>query len=123
MAKVILVIEDDPDQRRLVERTLSASGHRVMTASDGQSGLEMATSLLPKLIILDVVMPRMNGYQTARALKENPVTSKIPILMMTTKEEPVDAFWGTQTGANVFLTKPVDVMTLLATVNRLTDGA
>jgi twitching motility two-component system response regulator PilH len=123
MTNVILVIEDDPDQRKLMERTLAASGHRVKTASDGQAGLEMAISLVPKLIILDVMMPRMNGYQTARALKENPATAGIPILMITTKQEPADEFWASQAGASVFLTKPVDVMALIAAVNKLTDQA
>ena len=123
MTNVILVIEDDPNQRKLVERTLSSSGHRIMTASDGQSGLEMAIALVPRLIILDVVMPRLNGYQTARALRENPATARIPILMMTTKQEPADEFWATQTGADAFLTKPADAMTLIATVNRLMEKA
>lgn len=123
MAKVILVIEDDPDQRRLMERTLTTSGYRILTASDGQTGLESALALQPKLIILDVVMPRMNGYQTARALKQNPATAAIPILMVTTKQEPADQFWSTQVGADAFLTKPVDVAELIKVVGRLAGTA
>lgn len=123
MAKVILVIEDDPDQRRLMERTLTTSGYRILTASDGQTGLESALALQPKLIILDVVMPRMNGYQTARALKQNPATAAIPILMVTTKQEPADQFWSSQVGADAFLTKPVDVAELIKVVGRLAGTA
>ena len=123
MANVILVIEDDPDQRRLMERTLTTSGHRILTACDGQTGLETALAIHPKLIILDVVMPRMNGYQTARALKQNPRTSAIPILMVTTKQEPADEFWASQVGADAFLTKPLDIMVLIQTVSRLTEPA
>jgi twitching motility two-component system response regulator PilH len=123
MANVILVIEDDPDQRRLMERTLTTSGYRILTASDGQTGLESALALQPKLIILDVMMPRMNGYQTARALKQNPATAAIPILMVTTKQEPADQFWSSQVGADGFLTKPVDIAELIKVVGRLAGTA
>jgi twitching motility two-component system response regulator PilH len=85
--------------------------------------LESALALQPKLIILDVVMPRMNGYQTARALKQNPATAAIPILMVTTKQEPADQFWSTQVGADAFLTKPVDVAELIKVVGRLAGTA
>ena len=123
MATVILVIEDDPDQRKLMERTLTTSGYRIITASDGQTGLESALATLPKLIILDVMMPRMNGYQTARALKQNPATAAIPILMVTTKQEPADEFWSSQVGADAFLTKPVDITELIKAVRRLAGPA
>ena len=123
MANVILVIEDDPDQRKLMERTLATSGHRILTASDGQTGVETALAVQPKLIILDVMMPRMNGYQAARALRQNPQTAAIPILMVTTKQEPADEFWASQVGANEFLTKPLDIAALLQAVNRLTGPA
>ena len=123
MATVILVIEDDPDQRKLMERTLTTSGYRIITASDGQTGLESALAVLPRLIILDVMMPRMNGYQTARALKQNPATAAIPILMVTTKQEPADEFWSSQVGADAFLTKPVDITELIKAVGRLAGTA
>lgn len=123
MANVILVIEDDPDQRKLMERTLATSGHRILTASDGQTGVETALAIQPKLIILDVMMPRMNGYQAARALKQNPTTAAIPILIVTTKQEPADEFWASQVGADGFLTKPVDIAALLQAVTRLVGPA
>jgi twitching motility two-component system response regulator PilH len=123
MAKVILVIEDDPDQRKLMERTLTTSGYRISTASDGQTGLESAIAIQPSLIILDVMMPRMNGYQAARALKQNPATAAIPILMVTTKQEPADEFWSSQVGADAFLTKPVDITELIKAVGRLAGTA
>ena len=123
MAKVILIIEDDPDQRKLMERMLTGSGYRVSSAADGQSGVEMAGDLSPDLILLDVMMPRLNGYQACRMLKQDPRTSGIPILMLTTKQEPADEFWASQVGADAFLTKPVDVPALLAAVTRLTEAA
>jgi twitching motility two-component system response regulator PilH len=123
MGNVILVIEDDPDQRRLMERTLATAGHRILTASDGQTGVETALAIQPKLIILDVMMPKMNGYQAARALKQNPATAEIPILMVTAKQEPADEFWSSQVGAVGFLTKPVDIAALIKEVAKLTGAA
>lgn len=123
MANVILVIEDDPDQRRLMERTLATAGYRILTASDGQTGFETALAIQPKLIILDVMMPRMNGYQTARALKQNAATASVPILMVTTKQEPADQFWSSQAGADAFLTKPVDIAELIKVVGQLAGTA
>ena len=118
MGGVILVIDDDPDQRRLIERVLTASGYRVLTAIDGQAGVAAAESHRPDLIVLDVMMPRLNGYQTCRALRQSSRTASTPILILTTKQEPADEFWATQVGANEFLTKPVDVPGLLAAVAR-----
>jgi len=106
-----------------MERTLTTTGYRVLTASDGQTGLESALALQPRLIILDVMMPRMNGYSTARALKQNPATAGIPILMVTTKQEPADQFWSTQAGADAFLAKPVDIAELIRVVGSLTGAA
>ncbi len=123
MAKVILIIEDDPDQRRLIERMLTGSGYRVTSAADGRSGVDMAADVSPQLIILDVMMPRLNGYQACRALKQDQRTTGIPILMLTTKQEPADEFWASQVGADAFLTKPIDVPALLATVTRLAGAA
>lgn len=105
-----------------MERTL-ASKYRVVTAVDGQAGVDTARDVTPNLIILDVMMPRLNGYQACRALKEDPVTAAIPILILTTKDEPADEFWAAQVGANAFLPKPVDITALLATVKRLLDPA
>ena len=121
MSKVILVIDDDADQRKLIERVLTASGYRVVTAPDGEAGLDSARSLQPAVILLDVMMPKLNGYQTCRALRQDPATAGTPILMLTTKQEPADEFWASQVGANEFLTKPVDVPTLLAAVSRYAE--
>ena len=123
MAQVILVIEDDPDQRKLLERILGSAGYRVFSASDGQAGIEAAAAVRPGLIILDVMMPRMNGYQACRALRQNPATATIPILMFTHKQEPADEFWATEVGASAFLPKPVNPAELLTAVASLTGPA
>ncbi|MGE0351851.1 MAG: PleD family two-component system response regulator [Gemmatimonadales bacterium] len=117
MAKVVLVIEDDPDQRRLMERVLSAAGYRVVVAVDGEAGLTTARALQPALIILDIMMPRLNGYQACRRLRQMPETAETPVLILTVKQEPADEYWAAEVGANAFLSKPVEVPTLLTRVS------
>jgi twitching motility two-component system response regulator PilH len=120
MGSLVLIIEDDPAQRRLLERMLDASGYRVLAAPDGESGVAAATNSHPDLIVLDVMMPRLNGYQTCRALKAHPETSAIPVIMLTTKDQPADAYWAAEVGADLFLPKPVDLPLLLDHIARLT---
>ncbi len=120
MAKLVLIIEDDPDQRRLLERMLAGSGWRVATAPDGESGLEAARGHHPDAIVLDVMMPRLNGFQACRQLKSDPATADIPVVMCTSKDQPADQYWATEVGADAFLAKPVDVSRLAQMLERLT---
>jgi len=121
MSKLVLIIEDDPDQRRLLERMLGALGWRVASAPDGENGLLAARSNPPDVIVLDVMMPRLNGYQTCRQLKADPATAGIPIVMCTLKDQPADQFWAAEVGADAFLAKPVDVGRLVQTLDQLTE--
>ena len=121
MAKLILVIDDGAEQRRFLERTLSAAGYRVVTAPDGESGSAAARSLLPDLIILDVMMPGMNGYQVCRTLKADPATTDRPILVLTAKDEPTDHFWAREVGAADLPPKPADLPALLRRIAHLTE--
>jgi twitching motility two-component system response regulator PilH len=121
MSKLVLVIEDDPDQRRLLERVLLGSGWRVATAPDGETGFGAAKSHPPDAIVLDVMMPRLNGYQTCRQLKADPATAAIPVVMCTSKDQPADQFWASEVGADAFLAKPVDIGRLVQTLDRLTE--
>lgn len=121
MAKLVLVIDDGPEQRRFLERTLSAAGYRVVTAPDGEAGVAAAHSLLPDIILLDVMMPGLNGYQVCRALKADPATADRPILVLTAKDEPADQFWAREVGADDFLTKPVDLTELIRRIETLTE--
>ena len=118
MSPLVLVIEDDPDQRRFLERVLVASGYRVTTVSDGEAGLAGAKAHRPDIIVLDVMMPRLNGYQACRQLKKDPETASCPVIMLTAKDQPADQFWATEVGADAFLAKPVDPPTLLDTLRR-----
>jgi twitching motility two-component system response regulator PilH len=119
MPKSALIIEDDPEQRRLFDRILSAVGWRVATAPDGEAGLAAARSHPPDIIVLDVMMPRLNGYQVCRQLKADPTTQAIPIVIVTTKDQPADEFWAREVGADAFLAKPVDVTELAALLDTL----
>jgi len=121
MSKLVLVIEDDPDQRRLLERMLVGGGWRVVTATDGASGLGAAKNQPPDAIVLDVMMPRLNGYQTCRQLKADPATMAIPVIMCTSKDQPADQYWATEVGADAFLAKPVDITRLVQMLERLTE--
>jgi twitching motility two-component system response regulator PilH len=119
MSNLVLVIEDDPDQRRFLERMLGTSGYRVVSAADGEAGLAAAASAHPDVIVLDVMMPRMNGYQVCRALKQEPATAGVPVVFLTTKDQPADEFWATEVGADAFLTKPIEFQTLLDEITRV----
>lgn len=123
MKKLVLIIEDDPDQRRLLERMLQGSGWQVATAQDGEAGLAAARNQPPAAIVLDVMMPRLNGYQTCRRLKGDPTTAGIPVVMCTTKDQPADEFWAAEVGADAYLAKPVDVGSLVRLLDQLTERA
>ena len=121
MSKLVLVIDDDPDQRRFLERMLSGSGYRVAAVADGEAGLAAAAAQPPDAVVLDVMMPRLNGYQTCRKLKKDPLTAACPVIMLTAKDQPADQYWATEVGADAFLSKPIDLPILLETLERLTE--
>ena len=110
----ILVVEDDRAISRAVVDNLEFEGYAVQAAFDGSSGLEMALREEADLILLDVMMPGMNGYEVCRRLRENGVT--IPVIMLTAKGEEVDKVLGLELGADDYVTKPVGVRELLARV-------
>lgn len=119
MAGLVLVIDDDVVERELLQRCLAAAGYRVLLASDGEAGLDVAARQSPDLILLDVVMPNLNGFQTCRRLRQQPGTAATPIVMLTSKDQDADRFWADRVGVSAYLTKPVDVSALLATAAEL----
>jgi twitching motility two-component system response regulator PilH len=123
MSRLALIIEDDPDQRRFLERMLGGSGWRVATAPDGEAGLLAGREQRPEAIILDVMMPRLNGFQACRQLKSDPETRGIPVVILTSKDQPADEFWAREVGADAFLAKPVDLRSLVDLLQRLAGPA
>jgi signal transduction histidine kinase/DNA-binding response OmpR family regulator len=113
--RTILAIDDDPDALDLIGRTLRGAGFRVVTASDGQEALRLARTLRPSAITLDVIMPHMDGWQVLRALKDDPDTRDVPVVMVTMTD---DRDMGAALGATEFLTKPIERQQLVALLER-----
>lgn len=116
MKKKILVIEDEPHISKLVKVVLEKKGFEVIQAFVGREGLQKAKSEKPDLIILDVMMPNMDGFQVARTLKSDGLTSKIPIIMLSSAAQFKDKIKGIESGAVDYLTKPFDNKELLEKV-------
>ncbi len=118
MAKV-LVVDDSPTELHLLTKYLEAGGHQTLTAADGEEGLATARSELPDLILMDVVMPGLNGFQATRKISRDPATSGIPVVMITTKDQDTDREWGMRQGARAYLVKPVSETQLLSAVDEV----
>jgi twitching motility two-component system response regulator PilH len=118
----ILVVEDSPTYLRKITDFLQGLGYEVITAIDGEEALEKAVRENPSLIVLDVILPKKNGFQVCRQLKTSPATQDIKILMITSKSQDSDRFWGLKQGADEYLTKPFVEDVLLANVSRLLPG-
>lgn len=116
--KVILVVDDSPTQLKLTTSFLQGKGYEILTAVDGEDALEKAAFYKPDLIVLDVVMPKMDGYQACRKLKASGDTKHIPVIMLTSKDKKADEFWGKKQGADMYLTKPVDEAELIDAVSK-----
>ncbi len=119
MPEKILIIDDDLDTLKLVGLMLQRKGYEILAASDGVQGLQTAIAQLPDLILLDVMMPGMDGYQVAKLLRQNAETADIPILMFTAKSQLDDKVMGFEVGADDYLTKPTHPTELLAHVRAL----
>lgn len=115
--ETILVVDDDTDILALLEMSLTSDGFNVITASDGMEGLERAKTDLPDLILLDVMMPYMDGLQVIEKLKSDSDTSAIPVLWITAKSQTEDKLKGLETGGDDYITKPFDLREVSARIN------
>ena len=102
----ILIVDDSPSQLMGIRRIVEKLGHEALTAEDGAAGVEAAKRELPDLILMDVVMPNLNGFQATRTLSREATTKHIPVILVTTKDQETDRMWGMRQGARAYLTKP-----------------
>ncbi len=117
--ETILVVDDSPTDLKLIATPLKDKGYRVVTAVDGEEALSKAVSERPRVIVLDIILPKMNGFQVCRQLKTAPDTKDIRILMLTSKTQDADRFWGLKQGADDYMTKPFEDGELIANVAKL----
>ena len=106
------MVEDETDLTQVLEAGLEKAGWGILVAHDGEEGLKKANEMLPDLILLDIAMPRMNGFQVCHDLKTNPKTKKIPVIMLTVNSRPSDKSWGIEVGACDYITKPFTMESL-----------
>ena len=114
----ILIVEDSPTTRRQIAEILQKEGYEVLTAEDGQVALELIDEHHPELVVLDIVLPKKNGYQVCRTIKSNPDLA-IKVMMVTAKDQTKDRIWGKRQGADFYLSKPIKTDELVEAVKLL----
>lgn len=114
--ETILVVEDEADILELLRYNLSREGYKVLSAADGQAALEVVRVKRPALILLDLMLPKLDGFEVCRALKQNPDTASIPVVMLTAKTEESDVVAGLELGAEDYIPKPFSVKVVIARV-------
>jgi twitching motility two-component system response regulator PilH len=118
----ILVVDDSPTETYRFREILEKHGHQVLEATNGADGVAVARAEQPDLVLMDVVMPGLNGFQATRQLTKDGDTAHIPIVIVTTKDQETDRVWGKRQGARDYLTKPVDEAQLMQTIAGLIAG-
>ena len=119
----ILVVDDSPSQQMGMKRIVEKLGHEALTAEDGVSGVAVCKQELPDLVLMDVVMPNLNGFQATRALTRDDSTKHIPIVLVTTKDQETDRVWGMRQGAKAYLTKPFNENELIDIIKQVLPAA
>lgn len=122
MPKKILACDDEKHIVRLVQVNLERAGYQVVTANDGKEALQKVAEENPDLVVLDVMMPYMDGFEVLQNLRRSPATRDIPVIMLTAKAQDADVFKGWQSGVDCYLTKPFNPMELLSFVKRIFDS-
>jgi len=116
--KKILVVEDSPTQLKITVSALRDPRYSIVTAMDGEEALRKVFSDQPDLVVLDVVMPKMDGFQVCRKMKSSSETQQIPVIILTNKKQKADEFWGKKQGADIYLTKPLNEEELRSAVEK-----
>lgn len=116
MARILLV-DDSETQRTTISQVLEKHGHEVITANDGETGVEYSKSQNPEIVLMDIVMPGLNGFQATRQISHDPETKHIPVILISNKDQETDKLWGTRQGAKGYLVKPIADSLLIGTIN------
>jgi twitching motility two-component system response regulator PilH len=119
----VLIVDDSPTEAHVLKGMLEKNGFETEIAESGTEGIERAKAFKPDLVLMDVVMPGLNGFQATRQLTKDPETSNIPVIIVTTKDQETDRVWGLRQGAKDFLTKPVSEQRLMEKVNAVLTAA
>ena len=119
----ILIVDDSPSQLMGTRRIVEKLGHDALTAEDGAAGVEAAKREIPDLILMDVVMPNLNGFQATRSITREPSTKHIPVILVTTKDQDTDRMWGLRQGAKAYITKPFSETELSELIAQYLGGA
>ena len=115
----ILIVDDSPTEMSKMAKMLEKSGHEVLQATNGADGVALARQEKPDAVLMDIVMPGLNGFQATRQLMKDPETSAIPVIVVTTKDQETDRVWAKRQGAADYITKPVDEVLLFQTLKRV----
>ena len=121
MPSVVLIVDDSPTETFALTEILKRHGIEVINAQNADQGLSLARDRHPDLVLMDVVMPGLNGFQATRQLARDPDTASIPVVMVSTKSQETDRVWALRQGARAYLTKPVDERLLLQTIRQVLD--
>ena len=117
--KKILIVDDSPTERHVLNDLLTKAGYDVVASDNGEDAIQKAKQMRPDLILMDVVMPGLNGFQATRAISRDADTRSIPIILCTSKSQETDKIWGMRQGARDYVVKPVDKNELLAKITAL----
>lgn len=117
----VLVVDDSPSEMMRFKEILSKHDYSVIEASNGEEGCLMASKHLPDVILMDIVMPEMNGFQATRKITRNKVTAHIPVVIVSTKNQETDRVWGKRQGAKEYLTKPIEEEALIRVVRSVLE--
>ena len=118
MAKVVLVVEDDPKSMKVARDLLAMSGYSTIQASDGAQGVELARAQKPDLVLMDIMMPKMDGYTACHAIKSDKATKNIPVIMLTAVGFDLNRQLAERVGASAYVTKPIDREELMKTIGQ-----
>lgn len=121
MAKKILIVDDEPQLVKMIEYRLKANNYETITANDGQTALDLTRNEKPDLIILDLMLPNIEGYKVCRMLKFDQKYKHIPIIILTAKTQEADRKTGEDVGANAYMTKPFETKELLSKIAKLLE--